>query len=700
MEQLTRALQQYFGYDTFRDGQQEIIEHVIAGKNGLVIMPTGGGKSMCYQLPAVVLDGLTVVVSPLIALMQDQVVALRANGVAAGALNSHSSAAEQRSIYDAINANELKLLYVSPEKALTQDLLNYLKQKPISLIAIDEAHCVSVWGNDFRPEYSKLHELVAAFPNTPTLALTATADAATRDDIVAKLNIPSAKLFLSSFERENIVVSSQPAMNRAKKIIEFIQNHPGDAGIVYCLSRKNTERIAEKLEAVGIKAGVYHAGLPASARQQVQEDFQKDDLQVVCATIAFGMGIDKSNIRWVIHHNLPKNIESYYQEIGRAGRDGLPAKAILFRSYGDIFMLKRFIIESQGNETFKRVQEAKLDRMWQYAQTENCRTNIVLNYFNEIRNEPCGHCDNCLNPPQRFDGTEIAQKALSGVLRTNQKVGIGLLIDILRGSNSQPVVQNGYHELKTYGAGRDIPKFDWQQYIIQLIDQGLLTMDYTQRNTLKATELAKEVLFNGQKVQLSEAKPFEEKQKKEPPKTHQFDETLMVELKKLRKQIATEENNPAFVIFSDASLKDMVEKRPLTKAQFLEVSGVGEHKMEKYGDRFVEHIQEFVTAQKITKAVKGKTYIQTLQLIKAGLPLEDIAKEREMAESTIFGHLAKLWELKELDDVSPFIDQQEIDQVISTWKKLGETEELKPIFEALDEKVHYGKIKLALLVGK
>ena len=465
------ALKKYFGYDTFRPMQEEIIQTIYEKKDALVLMPTGGGKSICYQIPAITQEGVCIVVSPLISLMKDQVESLKASGVKAAFLNSSLTTAEQKQVEDDVYYSAIKLLYVSPEKMLSQSFQPLIKQANINLFAIDEAHCISSWGHDFRPEYTKLNFIKSQFPNIPVVALTATADKITRRDIVKQLNLSDPKIFIASFDRPNISLSVRPGQKKIQQILDFVKARPNQSGIIYCLSRKNTEKVAEKLNAAGVKAGFYHAGLGAAERSKVQEDFINDNVPVVCATIAFGMGIDKSNVRWVIHHNLPKNIEGYYQEIGRSGRDGVKADTLLFYSFGDVMVL-RDIIQNNDSENIE-VQLSKLERMQQYAESLICRRKILLGYFSETLKEDCGNCDVCKNPPQHFDGTVVAQKALSAIARLKEKVGIRMLIDVLRGSRRQEIFQNEFDKIKTYGAGADISFSDWQHIISQLISPRL-----------------------------------------------------------------------------------------------------------------------------------------------------------------------------------------------------------------------------------
>ena len=596
-----QVLKQYYGYDKFRPLQADIIDWVLYGQDAMVLMPTGGGKSVCFQIPALIMQGLTLVISPLIALMHDQVQALKANGVPSAYLNSSLDGNQQAVIERQVRDGDLKLLYISPEKLFTQGYLDWIKSLNISLFAIDESHCVSTWGHDFRPEYTKLHVLKEAFPNVPVIALTATADRVTRKDILTQLGIPEAKTFISSFDRPNLSLSVLPGRNRIKIIQNFVSERPRQPGIIYCLSRKNTETVAEALQKAGIKAKYYHAGMPAADRSKVQDAFIRDDLQVIVATVAFGMGIDKSNVRWVIHYSMPSNVESFYQEIGRAGRDGVKAETLLFYTYQDVMMRKDMIANSELPAEMKEVQNAKLDRMKQYAEAEICRRRILLSYFNEEVTRDCGNCDVCKNPPMRFDATLLAQKALSVMARTNEKVAMTMVIDILRGSNNKRIIDNRYHEIKTFGAGKELKADEWADYLQQMLNSGVMDIAYDEGHAYRLNNASWAILKEGRKVQLVRYKPFEERQAereavvpREKTKKEGIKDALFEKLRELRKRLADDKNIPPFVIFSDATLSDMSQQKPLTQDAMLNVSGVGQQKYQQYGEVFIHEIKVFL----------------------------------------------------------------------------------------------------------
>ncbi len=695
--QILATLKEYFGYDSFRPLQEEIINSIFEGDDNLVIMPTGGGKSICYQLPALLLPGITLVISPLIALMKDQVDGLLANGVQAAFINSSQHENEQQEIYQKLIDKEIKLLYVAPESLSFLD--NILAQVTISLIAIDEAHCISAWGHDFRPAYTQLGYLKNKFPETPVIALTATADKATRQDICNQLNIPDATQHLASFDRENLSLEVRPGNKRIEQIIDFLKDKPNDNGIIYCLSRKTTQMLAEKLQNQGFKAEAYHAGIDHQKRTNVQEGFINDTIQIVCATIAFGMGIDKSNVRWVIHYNLPKNIEGYYQEIGRAGRDGLPSFTLLFHSYADVVQLQKFA-DMSGN---KEVQLAKLDRMKQYAESLSCRRKILLSYFGELIQEDCGNCDVCKNPPTFIDGTIIAQKALSTVTRIKEQEPIGTVIDVLRGAQNAAVYDKEYQNLKTYGIGSDISWRDWQQYIIQLINQGYLEIAFHQNNKLKITQLSKKVLFEGEKISLANLKDIEKAKEAIVQISNKTKaNTLFEKLRELRLELAKEAGIPAYQIFSDATLKEMEQHRPMSDDEFLQISGVGRQKMQNYGYQFIKTIIDFsaekTKPKKKKSSKKGNTHKETLSLYKEGLSIEEIATTRKLAQSTVFSHLMKLYQDGENIDLAQFINKADLLAVKKAKEELDSPEGLKPYFAYFEEAVDYNTIRLALLL--
>ncbi|MEE9438098.1 MAG: DNA helicase RecQ [Saprospiraceae bacterium] len=581
-----------FGFSTFRTPQEEIIRHTMSGKDALVIMPTGGGKSLCFQIPALASDGLTLVVSPLIALMNDQVMNLKQVGVSAAALHSNMTSQETMEVERKINNNEIKLLYMSPERINNDNTKRYLSNCNIKLIAIDEAHCVSIWGNDFRPDYVQLATLRNTFPSVPILALTATADETTQQDICTQLKLNDPKVFISSFERKNIVTYSHAGQKKLDKIAHILSDYREECGIIYCLSRKDTEKVSARLNSLGLNTDYYHAGMNAEDRYRVQRAFQNDQIKIICATIAFGMGIDKSNIRFVIHHNMPKNLEAYYQEIGRAGRDGNPAVAHLFSSWGDFLLLKRFIDDSDGNNDFKNVQNAKLERMWEYASTSDCRTNGVLAYFGEYKNVDCGHCDNCIKPPIKKNGTIEAQKILSAIWRSNQSVGIELLIDILRGSQRYEIRERGLDKIKTFGVGRDLPRNLWKNFIIQLINKGIVGVNYSNGSVLTWTPLSNAVLKNEKPILLAEFVPVEKSKPKIAKEifSEDIDVSLFAKLKAWRLEKAKAKKMPAYIILSNKSLEEIAATKPADKVELLEVNGIGKAKIEMYGDELLEII--------------------------------------------------------------------------------------------------------------
>jgi len=600
---MKQLLKKYYGYDTFRPLQEEIINHTLGGGDSLVLMPTGGGKSLCYQMSALLMEGMAVIVSPLISLMKDQVEGLQMNGIAAEALNSSNDEGYNRDIINRCVRGKVKMLYISPER-LVSGVLEILAQTKVSLFAIDEAHCISNWGHDFRPEYTQLGQLKQHFPQVPIMALTATADKITKEDILVQLNIMEAKTYVSSFDRPNLsldVRRGYSAKDKLHSIEEMIRRHRDESGIIYCLARKTTETLAAKLKQDGFSVGVYHAGLPNSERSKVQDDFQNDRIQIICATIAFGMGIDKSNIRFIVHYNLPKSIESFYQEIGRGGRDGLPCETVLYYNLQDIITLRHFADESGQKE----INQDKLQRMQEYAEAQVCRRRILLNYFGEIRDHDCNNCDVCHTPPQRFDATIPVQKALSAILRTNEQIGFTTAIDILRGTNSYNVVSHQYNQIKTFGAGSDISARDWHDYLLQMLQMGFFEIAYNEDRHLHITPLGREVLYGKREVQLAVAnnEEFDVKSRKKKKKEEREAEwastgngknkDLYSRLREVRRQVATEMGKPAFIVMSDKSLQDLVLKRPTTLQDMADVYGFGEYKVKTYGKPFIEAIKQY-----------------------------------------------------------------------------------------------------------
>ncbi|WP_299699934.1 DNA helicase RecQ [uncultured Pontibacter sp.] len=696
------ALKLYFGYEQFRPMQEQIISDILQQKDVLVLMPTGGGKSVCYQVPAVVLPGLSVVVSPLIALMKDQVEALLANGIPAAYLNSSQTSEQQYAIENQCLNGQIKLLYVSPEKLLSAGFFSFLKRLQVSLFAVDEAHCISAWGHDFRPEYTQLKALKQQFPAIPVIALTATADKLTQKDIQEQLQLRQPEVFVASFDRPNINLTVLPGQNRFQKITDFLSRHHGQPGIIYCLSRKATESLAGKLRDNGYKATFYHAGMSSQLRAKAQEAFLRDDVQIVCATIAFGMGIDKSNVRWVIHYNLPKNIEGYYQEIGRAGRDGAKSDALLFYSFADVMNMRNMLSDNDKAQT--ELQLVKLERMQQFAEATFCRRRILLQYFGETMKKDCGNCDICRNPPSRFDGTLIVQKALSAIARTQEGVNMSLLVDVLRGSRNSQVLSGGYDRIKTYGAGRNIGTLDWHRYLHQMLNAGFVELAYDQNYTLKLTEQSRQVLFEGRQVELvkfEDAKQQTETQQREKPKREIIRDALFERLRALRKRLADQQNVPPYVVFTDSTLQEMAAEKPANRIAMLAISGVGAQKFERYGHDFINEIIAFMTEEQSKgSAIKGATHLVTWEAYQQGHSPEEIAKRRNLNPVTIYSHLATLLEQGYDIPVKDFVTKREYAAIKEAIDKLGPDAKLKDIFEHLGEQYEYFKIRLSLAMYK
>lgn len=663
-----QLLKKFYGYSTFRPGQYEIIDAVTSGRDAVVLMPTGGGKSLCYQLPALMLEGCVVVVSPLIALMEDQVAALIANGIPAAAIHSNQEEYANRDILEKAASGMIRLLYVSPERLLA-DIDTWVSNVKISLFAIDEAHCISQWGHDFRPDYTKLSAVKQRFPAVPVMALTATADRLTRDDIITQLGLVNPLRWTGSFNRPNLslkVVQGAQKKQKVAEITRMLRKYPNDSGIVYTLSRKGAEELHNTLSVLGFRSAVYHAGLTPQARAEAQKAFTDNDVQVVCATIAFGMGIDKSNIRWVVHYNLPGNIESYYQEIGRAGRDGLPSETVLFYSYQDVIMRQHFLEES-GRPL---IAAEKLEWMHKFAEATVCRRRMLMSYFGEVMDHDCGNCDVCLDPPSRIDGTVLVQKAGSAILRTGQQVGILTLTDILRGSSRSEIRQKGYDLIKTYGVGRDLSAQEWNAYIGQMIQLGLFEVAYDEQNHLRVTPYGMQAVYGKVPVELSTFVPFVHKGKKtddrQAKRTVSQDPTLQLfeQLKAVRRAVAAASSLPAEAVFNDPALLEMARQRPAAIEDLLKVSGVSERKAVKYGKKFIAAIRKFEGLG--ASMPQGSTYKETLILHNAGVPLGEMAEIKGIKVDTILGHIAKLIDEDMITSFSTYIARRDYELIIKT----------------------------------
>jgi ATP-dependent DNA helicase RecQ len=692
---LHTLLKNAFGYEQFRPLQEEIINRTLDGKDSFVLMPTGGGKSICFQIPALVFDGLTIVVSPLISLMKDQVQALKANGIKAAFFNSSISTQEENEVIRKAIDGDLQLLYLSPEKLIAVSQ-TWLKELNIKLVAVDEAHCVSMWGHDFRPEYTQLKTFRSSLPSVPFMALTATADKSARKDIEEQLGLTNSKLFISSFDRKNLSIAVRGQVEKKKKlqeIVNFIEQRKNESGIIYCLSRKNTEEVASQVKAAGYSVAFYHAGMHHEEREKTQTDFINDDTKIIVATIAFGMGIDKSNVRFVIHYNLPKNLEGYYQEIGRAGRDGLPAETVLYYNMRDFILYSQFADDGANTE----MQKEKLNRMLQFAEAKSCRRKILLSYFGEHLNENCGNCDVCENPPKDFEGTILTQKALSGIVRMGEKDGITMLINVLRGSNNADIHAKQYSSLKTYGIGKEVSFFNWRDYVIQMANQGLIEIMYSENSALKISPIGWKVLKGEKTIRLTTPLTSEDRKKTQKAvKTTSRDspnKDLFTALKKIRYGISKEEKMPAYIIFSDKSLKLMTSELPTTENEFLAISGVGMNKMEKYGEEFMSVIRKFKSA---TKPARINTTLETYTLYQKGLHPKEIAEKRNVSLTTIFSHLSQLYTEGKEVQLETYVTKETIDKVRIAFNQLNRKVALKPIYEKLNEEVSYSEIRISI----
>ncbi|MFD0795216.1 DNA helicase RecQ [Mucilaginibacter litoreus] len=697
-----QALQKYFGYTQFRHTQQEIIDHVLRKQDVMALMPTGGGKSLCYQLPAVLLNGLTIVISPLIALMKDQVDSLNLNGIPAAYLNSSQSAEEQKDIAIQLQNNRLRLLYIAPERLFAADnrMMAFLKTLNVVQIAIDEAHCISQWGHDFRPEYLMLSGLKQQFPDVPVIALTATADKLTQKDILEKLNLHNPAIFVSSFNRANITYRVTPKKNSFNQLLKFLGQRKDESGIIYCLSRKSTETLAADLKEEGYDAEAYHAGLSNEVKARNQEAFLKDEIKIIVATIAFGMGINKSNVRYVVHIDLPKNIEGYYQETGRAGRDGLASDALLLFSPGDAIKLRGFA-QVDDNPGQSAIMLKKLDDMVNYCQLHACRRQYLMHYFNEPFPDHCGSCDFCLSEFTKFDGTLIAQKALSAVARLKENFGGGYIIDFLRGSRSEKIWAE-HKALKTYGAGADISKADWQRYLRELTSQGYLQTEDNGFPVLKLTAKSGAVLKGEQKVELISHEAIEEHEHEAP--AHEAE--LLNQLRQKRQEFAVMENLPAYIILSDATLLEMATYLPQKMDELRLISGFGDVKLARYGREFLTVINNYCQAKELSSRINQKsakrqrnskrgqtsdTAKTTLDLYKAGLTIAEIATERALSPITIEGHLTGFIQTGQLN-VSDFVNDEKLAVIKDAAESYG-TERLAPLKEVLGDNYSYTEIK-------
>ena len=697
MKQAHEILQNTFGYTDFRHYQSDIIQSLLNGEDALVLMPTGGGKSLCYQIPAMIREGVGIIISPLIALMQDQVDALQQLGIRSAFLNSSMDEAAQQQTEQLLLRGELDLLYVAPERLMTHRMLSLLERSKIALFAIDEAHCVSQWGHDFRKEYQQLRILHERFPDVPRIALTATADQRTRQEIIGQLKLHDANIFINSFDRPNITYTISEGANARDRLWAFLeQEHPNDAGIVYCLSRNKVDKTAAWLERMGRKALPYHAGLSNEVRQAHQRRFLREEGIIIVATIAFGMGIDKPDVRFVAHLSLPKSIEAYYQETGRAGRDGAPANAWMSYGLQDVISLRQMAENNDSSEQFKRILHNKLETMLALCEQRHCRRQSILAYFDEPLKEPCGNCDTCLNPPESWDATEAARKALSCVHRTGQRFGVNYVIDVLLGKDNARIKQFGHDAISTYGIGKELDEQEWRSIFRQLMALGYLETDVDGHGALKLAEQSRPLLRG--EVELILRKPRQDKsaakKSKRSTSLRSVDESLFDQLREHRTALAKEQGVPPYIIFHDSTLEEMARTRPATLDAMRYISGVGESKLEKFGESFLQVIQSSPLPD-ILKNNLGDSVNETLVLLNEGKSIEAIAEKRELKVSTVYSHLAEAIEagLLEAQKVLALADDDYNEIVIALEMMMDEEGRLKPVYDALEGKYDYGILK-------
>ncbi len=736
------ALKQYFGYDTFRPHQAEIIENALTNQDALVVMPTGSGKSLCYQLTSLMREGITVVISPIIPVMKERVQALQANGISAECIHGGQPQEEQHQIEDDCTQGRVKILYISLERLFVGNYFEFLQELTIDQFIVEEAHCISFWSHDFRQEYTQLQALKATFPQIPLMAVTAVADASTRQDIQKQLGIQAGKAFVATFDRPNLNLAVLPGRRRLDTICEFLEAHPQQAGIIYCLSRKTTEYIAQSLNELGFKARNYHAGLEASQRTQIHEEFSKNEVQIIVATIAFGTGLDKSNLRWIIHYNMPRNVESFYQEIGRAGRDGLPADTLILYSYADVIAQMRFNEEHPQDR--KELLNIKLDRMRQYCESRICRRKVLLSYFGEFLAEDCQNCDVCEENATKIDGTVIAQKILSCVARTNELINQNMVVEILRGTQKKEIFQKGYDKLKTYGVGKELSFDEWTEYTNQLINMGFLQVAHHEQYQLKLNDHSWEILKNGKTIQLAKFVSFKKQQVENEdetpskPKHEIIQDELFERLKGLCKKIADKEGSTPQNIFSDTSLWEMARYKPIRDHELSQITGITPEKVRKYGYEFTEFILAFIREKKNqsnpnqnqnqntqprpqnTENRPRNNYNQahthtpsfapvneedshklSFQMYQTGMNAKQIADKRGIKIDAVVNHLVKIYQEDNADiDFWQMIDRNEYDIIIDAVLSINlqKGDPLKPLYEDLNEEYDYYKLRVALLL--